>query len=207
MTFVRLPALLRISSVYFANQKGEAETLYKYWIRELGDDRWLTQLLLLHASIRNALQLDTSVICETRPTKNFQALLSQRRRWLLGRIATDAHANLSLDIWKKSPIMQHYRLLYRTIRIPDAHAILLGIAIILWNDENLQYLGVTIWVIFGINWVFILCFGVWRRRISALLYPVFLVTIPFLNFICRYYTLATVKRRTWGGPRASVDLK
>jgi hypothetical protein len=97
--------------------------------------------------------------------------------------------------------MQLYRLLYSVCQISDAYAILLGIAIFLWNDKNLTYLGVVIWVTFGVDWTFLLFFGVWRRRMSTLLFPLLLVATPIFDFACRYYTIATLRRRTWGGPR------
>jgi cellulose synthase/poly-beta-1,6-N-acetylglucosamine synthase-like glycosyltransferase len=205
VTYVRLSALLSISELYFADPKSKEEDIYRYWLWELGDDRWLTQLLLLHANSTSALQLDTSVVCETRATKNWQGLFSQRRRWLLGCISTDAHANFSLELWTKAFTMQLYRLLYQTIRVPDLHALMLEALIFIWKEDDFQYFGAVIWTFFAINWMCIVGFGICNRRPSTLFYPLLLLTIPIFNFMCRCYAIATLRRRTWGGPRVGID--
>jgi cellulose synthase/poly-beta-1,6-N-acetylglucosamine synthase-like glycosyltransferase len=206
LTFVRLSAWLSISDTYFADKNGKEGNTYNYWLWGLGDDRWLTQLLLLNASSAGALQLDPGVICETRATKSFQELFSQRRRWLLGCIATDVNANFSLAMWNKAFAMQLYRLLYQTIRVPTQFALILGVFVYL-SDDCPTYLGAIIWTVYVVNWVALLCFGLASRRASTLLYPILLFSTPIFDFVLRCYAIATWRGRSWGGLRVGVGLK
>ena len=102
-TFVRLSAFFEVANAYFAPRPHHNENLYHYWRCELGDDRWLTQLLLLQSQGKSVLQLDTRVLNETQAAACVLGLLSQRLRWLLACTASDIYTNMNRKMFFSFP--------------------------------------------------------------------------------------------------------
>jgi cellulose synthase/poly-beta-1,6-N-acetylglucosamine synthase-like glycosyltransferase len=206
-TFVRLSTFLEVCDQFFASQAARSGTLYRYWQCVLGDDRWLTQLLLMQTDGKSVLQLETRVLNETRSAGGFWALLSQRRRWLLACTSADVFANMS---WQM--LVQHfnwwaYRILSQTVRMSDIHGLLLAVLLLGLDDRNLSRLGVLSFLVFVGNWSLLSLISKQKGRSTMFLYPLFHVCLPFFNILVRLYAMSTLQKRTWGGARVGADLE
>ena len=180
--------------------------MYRYWLRILGDDRWLTQLLLMRTSGISRLQIETKVFSET-GSAGYRGILAQRRRWFLACISANVFANLDWQTLTHHTSLWSYRMLTQTVYISDFHALSLGIILIQTVDRHTQYSGLALCLAVLLNWSILLWVGKRKGRSSTLLYPMFLVCMPFFNMLVRTYTLMTVRKRSWGGSRLGSELK
>lgn len=205
-TFVRLSTFLEICDTYFSSQAARSGNVYRYWQCILGDDRWLTQLLLMRTSGKSLLQLETRVLNETR-SAGFSGLLQQRRRWLLACTAADVFANLNSQMLRQHTALWTYRMLSQTVRTPDVYSLSLGIILLQLNDRNLQCIGLALCLGISVNWSILLWMGKRKGRPTTMLFPVFIVCLPFFNMFVRAFTMMTIRERSWGGSRIGEELK
>jgi hypothetical protein len=206
-TFVRLSTFLEVCDRFFASQAAESESLYRYWQCVLGDDRWLTQLLLMHTNGKSVLQLDTRVLNETRSAGGFLGLLSQRRRWLLACTSADVFANMNWQMLTQHPTWWAYRFLSQTIRMPDVNGILLGTLTVNASDRKLHYVGLLLLLVFAVNWSLLSWIADRKGRNTMFMYPLFHICLPIFNILVRVYTMLTLSKRTWGGARVGAELR
>ena len=201
--FIRLSALLDIAKAHFQNDShlSRGESLEEYWLREYGEDRRMTQHLVLEAKSPQPLEINTRTLSQTEAPSTLRGLLAQRRRWLLGVLCTDAAALCNPDLCARQPAVSLYRLVIPTIHVADPQAFLLIVLILSLESPILQPFAVIMGAIFAIHWLAIICYGLSRARCSVLLYPLWLLLMPFFNVSLRVYTLFTVRHRAWGGPR------
>lgn len=208
-TFVRLSTFLEICDTYFASQAARTANLYRYWQYILGDDRWLTQLLLKQTNGKSLLQLETRVLNETKSAgfREFRGLLSQRRRWLLACTSADVFANLDWQMLTQRTALWTYRMLSQTVRTPDMHGLSLGIILLRINDRSLQYIGLALCLGILCNWSILLWIGKRKRRTTILLFPLFIIGLPFFNMLVRTHAMMTIRERRWGGSRPVEESK
>jgi len=202
-TFVRLSDFLHVRDAYFDWTVTQHSSHYDYWLKELGDDRWLTQLLSSGCSGENRLGFVTNVICTTMGTGAFRPLLTQRRRWLLASISSDLFANMDKTMFCSKPGLWLFRLMSQAIRLPDIFQVYLVILLGSVQNSIVTFLGIMISISFAVNWGLLAWIGFRHERHGIVLYPFLIILKPSWDFVLRIYTLATLNKGNvvWGGSR------
>ncbi|KAF9302817.1 hypothetical protein BGZ74_004811 [Mortierella antarctica] len=183
LTIFRYSAFLKSYDEYFAD--ATISDLWDFGRSHLGEDRYLTHLLMTKAARPKMIQFCHRATCKTEPVREWRNLMKQRRRWFLGFL-TNEGAFLS-DPALTSMVS------YATIA-----AVATGIQHWSWI-----WLGLLI-AYFCINWGLMFIYGLWIGRKKAFLYPLMFVVGPFVTWFLLVYGVITANERTWGGPRADA---
>jgi cellulose synthase/poly-beta-1,6-N-acetylglucosamine synthase-like glycosyltransferase len=196
--YVRLDALL---AVMWPKYKQDAK-LNEYWKENFGDDRSLTQRLTERFG-PGATTIQSNVVSETQAAVPLTALIEQRRRWLLGTIATEVGALCSPTNWTDSFWQCVYRLWLSVGAASDIRALLM-----LCMAVHMPNGGAKTFTIFAVssslisNAVTLLSFPAVRLRLSFPMYCCTLLLLPIVNVTTRLRTLMSLRNRSWGGVRA-----
>ena len=204
LTAIDLQVFSSLSQAYFEETNPTCDTIRKYHQRHLGEDRFLTLLLL---EMVNAKNVGFSHVSrgETDPPKSFRTLVIQRRRWLLGTLANDAHMLSSVKLWKKLSLLMLFTLL-------DSNRGLGFILLAMYFAIPLLFapLWLILIVVFApiiLLWILVAFANIQLSR--ARMIWLFLITHVFimvLSFTTSIFSILTLRRLTWGGPRTKENI-
>lgn len=204
LTILRFSAFRRMAKHYFADKAEQCDDLFDYAKYCLGEDRYLTHLLMIGARERFQIQMSTSAFCKTEAVQTFTGLLKQRRRWFLGFITNEACMLTDIRLWKRYPLLLLIRLAQNTISTTALLFFIMVFAIVLVSQEIVNLPVIFLAVSLGLNWILMLYFGAKLGRYKMMLYPLMFILNPFLNWLYIVYGIFTAGQRTWGGPRADA---
>lgn len=202
-TIMKYSSLKKVSHVYF--NKSDFDDAFDYYRYYLGEDRYLTQLLMESEPWK--IGFCETARCKTVAPKDFNILLKQRRRWALGHISNDTWMMSSLRLWKTYPLLSIFNFLNNS-RNSSMYVYLLYFVLILNKQINIWMWFVFIILPILLNWIFIMVYALKiRRKTNIIFYIVILLVQPVLSMVYFYYTLYTIRSRGWGGPRSNKSKK
>jgi chitin synthase len=200
-TILKYSCLKEVSERYFTIT--EYSSMYDYHRFYLGEDRYLTHLLMEEYPWK--IGFCEAAKCKTHAPDEMGALLKQRRRWALGHIANDTWMMSSVKLWVTYPLLSLFNLLNNS-RNSSIYIYLLYFVLLL-NKE----VPITMWIIFIIlpiilNWLFITVYALkTNRKMNILFYFMILAIQPILSMMYMYYTIWTMKDLSWGGARVEKE--
>lgn len=147
-TFLRLSVFQRVCDAYC---ESTASSYYDYWLQNLGDDRWLTHLISSSSANQNRLVFMSDILCTTMTVEPLWPVLTQRRRWLLATISSDAFANLNDEGFISNPELWFYRLASQTIRPQDIYPLVLALIYHCSGEASLRLLSSMVLTSFMIS--------------------------------------------------------
>ncbi|KAF9567442.1 hypothetical protein EC968_003242 [Mortierella alpina] len=202
LTIFRYSAFLNVYDEYFAERT--VSDLWDFGRSHLGEDRYLTHLLMTRAARPKMIQFCHRATCKTEPVREWKNLLKQRRRWFLGFLTNEGAFLSDPDLWVKYPWLLLYRLIQDIVNGTSmvSYATIVGIATGMQNWSYV-WLGLLL-AYFLINWGMMFTYGFWLGRYKALLYPMMFLIGPFVTWYLLVYGVITANERTWGGPRADA---
>ena len=186
-----------VSEQYFT--KHTYSDVYDYHRFYLGEDRYLTHLIMENKPW--SIGFCENARCKTDAPNTLHSLLKQRRRWYLGHISNDTWMMSSMVLWRYYPLLSIFNFL-NNARNTSIYIYLIYF-ILLLNKE----VSFTMWFVFIIlpmllNWLFIGLYSFKiRRHMNILFYFTILAFQPIFNMMYMYYTIYTLRDRTWGGVR------
>ncbi|KAF5859566.1 hypothetical protein ETB97_002741 [Aspergillus alliaceus] len=202
LTMLRFSAFRKMAKYYFADKAEQCEDFFDYAKCQLGEDRWLTHLLMIGAEKRYQIQMCSSAFCKTEAVQTLGSLLHQRRRWWLGYMTNEACMLTDSRLWRRYPQLCLIRFMQNTIRTTSLLFFIQVASIITtftrFHDLPVGFIAISL----GLNYALMFYFGIKLRRFKAWLYPVMFVVNPFFNWLYMVYGIFTAGQRTWGGPRA-----
>ncbi|CEO98779.1 hypothetical protein PBRA_006893 [Plasmodiophora brassicae] len=92
---------LGVASIYFGNM--DAVDRFDFNRTHLGEDRYLTHLLMERCADRYRIGFCPSARCKTEGCDSFRSLLKQRRRWYLGTLMNEVYQLASPILWRQYP--------------------------------------------------------------------------------------------------------
>ncbi|KAF9984894.1 hypothetical protein BGZ75_003552 [Mortierella antarctica] len=202
LTIFRYSAFLNVYDEYFAERT--VSDLWDFGRSHLGEDRYLTHLLMTRAARPKMIQFCHRATCKTEPVREWRNLLKQRRRWFLGFLTNEGAFLSDPDLWVKYPWLLLYRLIQDIVNGTSmvSYATIVGIATGMQNWSYV-WLGLLL-AYFFINWGMMFTYGFWLGRYKALFYPMMFLIGPFVTWYLLVYGVITANERTWGGPRADA---
>jgi cellulose synthase/poly-beta-1,6-N-acetylglucosamine synthase-like glycosyltransferase len=168
----------------------------------LGEDRYLTHLLMEIEPWK--LGFCDSARCKTDAPNTIPALLKQRRRWYLGHISNEIWMMSSSKLWKSYPLLCLFNLVNNT-RNTSIYIYLLYFVVIF--NENTSILMWLMFIVLPIilNWLFLIFYSIRiRRKMNIIFYLVILLIQPIISMMYMYYTIWTMRQRSWGGARVEA---
>lgn len=204
LTIFRFSALRKVAKFYFADKESQCEDLFDYSKMHLGEDRFLTHLLMISSTESYQIQMNTGAFCKTEACQTVKSLIKQRRRWFLGFITNESIMLTDIRLWRRYPLLMIIRLAQNTIRTTALLFFIMVISILTTSQKIANLPVGFIAVSLGLNWVLMLYFGAKLGRYKIMLYPLMFVVNPFFNWLYQVYAVLTAGRRTWGGPRADA---
>jgi chitin synthase len=196
-TILRYPFLKRVSDTYFNSNVYADNTDYQRFY--LGEDRYLTHLLMEIEPWQ--LGFCEAARCKTDAPNTLSALLKQRRRWYLGHIANDTWMISSLKLWKTYPLLCLFNLLNNT-RNTSIYIYLLYFVLLLNKETNIVSWSIFILMPLLLNWFFIAIYALKiRRKMNIVSYCAIVFLQPILSMMYMYYTIWTIRQKSWGGIR------
>ncbi|KAF9979141.1 hypothetical protein BGZ73_005309 [Actinomortierella ambigua] len=174
LTMFRYSAFLKSSDEYFAER--DAKDLWDFGRSHLGEDRYLTHLLMAGAVRSKMIQFCHRATCKTEPVMEWRNLMKQRRRWFLGFITNESSLLSDPLMWRKYPFLLAFRMLQNTV----------------FGTSMIAYL-IIVAVITGV------------QNMKAWLYPIMFIIGPIVSWFLLVYGVWTANERTWGGPRADAS--
>ncbi|PLN75086.1 chitin synthase D [Aspergillus taichungensis] len=204
LTILRFSAFRKMAKYYFMDKAEQCDDLFDFGKCHLGEDRWLTHLLMIGAKERYQIQMCTSAFCKTEAVQTFRSLLKQRRRWFLGYLTNEVCMLTDTRLWRRYPLLCLVRLAQDTVRTTSLLFPVMVISLITTShrveDLPVGFIGVSL----GLNYLLMLYFGAKLKRYKAWLYPLMFILNPFFNWLYVVYGVLTSGQRTWGGPRADA---
>jgi cellulose synthase/poly-beta-1,6-N-acetylglucosamine synthase-like glycosyltransferase len=196
-TILKYTFLKKVSEKYFNSNEYIDDTDYQRFY--LGEDRYLTHLLMEVEPWQ--LGFCEAARCKTDAPNTLSALLKQRRRWYLGHMANDTWMISSLKLWKTYPLLCLFNLLNNT-RNTSIYIYLLYFVLLLNKETSVMLWTVFIIVPIIMNWFFIMIYSFKiKRKMNFVFYLAILLFQPILSMMYMYYTIWTIKQKSWGGIR------
>ena len=203
MIYARLAPLLMVFHDFVGQRCMKDKSLFAHWKHAFGDDRILTQLIAKHSGC-GATDISTELVSETEAVLNIRDLVSQRRRWFLGTVATEAAALCNEDLWLNSPLQSSHRLFLEAAAVSELQVVAVLCASWAVWPAVFWRLSVILLLAFAANFGVLLAHEPGRcRRTAVLAYPLIIVLTPFFNFAVRVYSLLSLCDCGWGGTRGS----
>ncbi|KAG0200179.1 hypothetical protein BGX28_006685 [Mortierella sp. GBA30] len=202
LTIFRYSAFLKVYDEYFAERK--VSDLWDFGRSHLGEDRYLTHLLMTKASRPKMIQFCHRATCKTEPVREWRNLMKQRRRWFLGFLTNEGAFLSDPHLWVKYPWLLAFRMIQDIVNGTSmiSYVTVVGIATGM-QHWSVIWLGLLI-AYFFINWGLMFTYGFWLGRYKAMLYPLMFIVGPFVTWFLLVYGVITANERTWGGPRAEA---
>lgn len=200
LTMVRFEVLERVAGVYFDSM--DASDTYDFNRTHLGEDRYLTHLIMESRPEKYRIGFCPGARCKTEACDNFRSLMKQRRRWYLGTVLNEVYMLTSPTLWKQLPGLNTLVALSALKNGPlFVYVFLVEVILGRGSGLSLAFAG----LIFLPIWLFVMSFGIRIKRTKiAWFYPILLVVMPILASIFQVYGMMTFRVRTWGGPRAQA---
>lgn len=196
-TVLRWTSFDGIAEDYFS--KTTYDDSFEYQRFYLGEDRYLTHLLMEREPWK--MGFCEAARCKTEAPDTLMGLLKQRRRWFLGHISNDTWMISSLKLWKTYPVLTLFNFLNNS-RNTSVYIYLLYF--ILYLNKNVPIVLWLLYVILPIilNWVCIMYYAFrLRRKMNMVFYLMIVVLQPIFSMMFMYYTIYTIKTKSWGGVR------
>jgi chitin synthase len=193
-TILKYSCLNEVAERYFTIT--EYSSMYDYHRFYLGEDRYLTHLLMEEYPWK--IGFCQAAKCKTSAVSSISGLLKQRRRWALGHIANDTWMMSSVKLWMTYPLLSLFNLLNNS-RNSSIYIYLLYFVLLL-NKE----VPVIMWIVFiilpiALNWLFITVYAFkTNRKMNIPSYVMILAFQPILSTIYMYYTIWTIRQVGWG---------
>ena len=206
MTMTDMKTLRKVAPMYF--QKVDPRKTIDYHRLQLGEDRYLTFLLLQEGKKDGGVGFQADSHCKTEGQPTFTSLLKQRRRWFLGTLSNDIALLLSLEIWRRVPFV----LIFKFFSYGMA-----GVSLLTWavcsaytmttgNPNNeltfshlFFYIAIGMFSIkFAINTA--VAIQIHRRKVMVFAILFALINSLFMAVVV-VYSVWTWNVRSWGGPR------
>lgn len=170
----------------------------------LGEDRYLTHLLMTKPGDKGKLSFEKDARCKTEAPDDFYTLLRQRRRWFLGTF-TNAVANImSPTFWKRFPVLMALVTL-KYLMSCFASFLISGLCFVLGGFVPLGVAFFLIAPYIFLYFTFIVISVANDRKKIILAWPLYCVLLPTFSLFVNVYSLYTWNDFTWGGPRADLD--
>ncbi|KAG0020730.1 hypothetical protein BGZ81_009218 [Podila clonocystis] len=202
LTIFRYSAFLKSYDEYFAD--ATISDLWDFGRSHLGEDRYLTHLLMTKAARPKMIQFCHRATCKTEPVREWRNLMKQRRRWFLGFLTNEGAFLSDPALWRKYPWLLSFRMIQDIVNGTSmvSYAVIAAVATGIQHWSWI-WLGLLI-AYFLINWGLMFIYGLWIGRKKAFLYPMMFVIGPFVTWFLLVYGVITANERTWGGPRADA---
>ncbi|KAF9423734.1 hypothetical protein BGZ94_008197 [Podila epigama] len=203
LTIFRYSAFLKSYNEYFAD--APVSDLWDFGRSHLGEDRYLTHLLMTKAPRSGMIQFCHRATCKTEPVREWRNLLKQRRRWFLGFLTNEGAFLSDPALWCKYPWLLTFRMIQDVVNGTSmvSYAVVVAIATGVQHWSWI-WLGLLI-AYFCVNWGLMFVYGLWIGRKKAFLYPLMFIVGPFITWYLLVYGVLTANERTWGGPRADAS--
>ncbi|KAG0048593.1 hypothetical protein BGZ83_006449, partial [Gryganskiella cystojenkinii] len=202
LTIFRYSAFLKSYDEYFAERT--VSDLWDFGRSHLGEDRYLTHLLMAKACRPKMIQFCHRATCKTEPVREWRNLMKQRRRWFLGFLTNEGAFLSDPHLWAKYPWLVAFRLIQDIVNGTSMVSYVTIVAIATGMEQwSLIWLSLLA-AYFFLNWGLMFTYGVWLGRFKALLYPMMFIVGPFVTWFLLVYGVITANERTWGGPRADA---
>ena len=200
-TIIKFTMFNNVADKYFS--KKEYNNMFEYQRFYLGEDRYLTHLLMINEP--HKIGFCEAARCKTEAPDKIAGLLKQRRRWFLGHMSNDTCMLSSMNIWKMYPLFTLFNFLN------NARNISIYIYIVYFSLLLNYKTSVLFWFLYIImptvlKWIFLTYYSIHiRRRMNIISYLIIVTLQPIFNTILMYYTLFTMNTRTWGGIRVEKE--
>ncbi|KAF9935680.1 hypothetical protein BGZ67_003175 [Mortierella alpina] len=202
LTIFRYSAFLKVYDEYFAERK--VSDLWDFGRSHLGEDRYLTHLLMTKAQRPKMIQFCHRATCKTEPVREWRNLMKQRRRWFLGFLTNEGAFLSDPHLWAKYPWLLAFRMIQDIVNGTSMISYVTIMAIVTGIEHwSIIWLGLLL-AYFFINWGLMFTYGFWLGRYKAMLYPLMFLVGPFVTWFLLVYGVITANERTWGGPRADA---
>ncbi|KAF9577987.1 hypothetical protein BGW38_006475, partial [Lunasporangiospora selenospora] len=202
LTIFRYSAFLKSYDEYFAERS--VSDLWDFGRSHLGEDRYLTHLLMTKAQRPKLIQFCHRATCKTEPVREWKNLIKQRRRWFLGFLTNEGAFLSDPHLWKKYPWLLTFRLIQDIVN-GTSMVSFVTVAAIATGMQNwsLIWLGLLV-AYFVVNQGLMFTYGIFLGRKKAWLYPMMFIVGPFVTWYLLVHGVITANERTWGGPRADA---
>ncbi|KAJ1535289.1 Chitin synthase, class 3 [Nowakowskiella sp. JEL0078] len=187
--------------------KNEVSTLHMKNLLLLGEDRYLTTLMLRTFPKRKTMFVPLA-ICKTVVPDKFKVLMSQRRRWINSTIHNLLELLLVQDLCGSFCFSMQFVVfmeLIGTIILPAA--VCFGIFLIIFSFLNPNNVPWKPLILQGVILLLpaILIFFTARKPIFFFWWLLYLISIPIWNFILPLYAFWNFDDFTWGQTRRTND--
>ena len=185
LTMIRLAELIEVGEHYFGDLP--TEKVFDYHRFHLGEDRYLTNLLL-EKYPAYSVGFCSSARAKTEAPGTWAIFLKQRRRWLLGAFANEVFFLGSWKLWLKVPFLVFYKLCDFSSR--SAAFFLYIVAFQLISGVRYQLTQTfIIWAPLFTNWLLILIFALILKRFKIFyMFPIMILLNPWM---CKLDVLLT----------------
>ncbi|ORZ41115.1 chitin synthase-domain-containing protein [Catenaria anguillulae PL171] len=206
LTMFRWNTLCEVSHDYF--EQPPIDTTFEFARRYLGEDRYMSHLLMSRYSWR-ALGFSSAAVCKTEAPDNFYDLLRQRRRWYLGQVSNELIMLCTPELWAKFPFLLLTKFLMM-LKVGGSLVYLLIFELAfmaIFSPASAFEWSLLWWLLLILvpNWLFISVWCLINGRIkSAIIFPAYYWWNPLFMVLVLVYSIATINQRTWGGPRAAA---
>ena len=100
---VRFESLKSVAGTYFNNMNADGNVDFAR--THLGEDRYLTHLLMESRPEKHRIGFCAAAKCKTEACEGFFSLMKQRRRWYLGTMTNEIYMLTSPVIWSQFPAL------------------------------------------------------------------------------------------------------
>lgn len=197
LTMLTYRMLEAVAAEYFNDSTTTQLNWFEHMKRNLGEDRWLTQLTTKYGLNNGRVGLCSNAVCDTVVPATIAAFLAQRKRWFLGCIANEACGMSDIDAWKNYPMLSAFRLAAYAVGTPGFPLILTRYNVLRNTPYFRPNLGAWAFAVF-MTWVTLIITADREELPTALLYPAFFVLNPVQLIVAKLYAIFTIGRWTWG---------
>lgn len=198
-TILKYKTFENVAEKYFSKVDFKDNSDYQRFY--LGEDRYLTHLIMKEEPWK--IGFCSSAKCSTDAPDTFSSLIKQRRRWYLGHISNDTWMSTSLFLWKTYPVLMLFNLI-NNMRNTGLYVYILYFIVILDPRSTIVYWVMYIILPIAICWILVsiqyISTSLSKFGLTLFFIP-FVLFQPLFNAVFMYYTLFTMKERTWGGIR------
>jgi chitin synthase len=203
LTMVRFNVLKRVAKTYFSEM--EASDNVDFARCHLGEDRYLTHLIMESRKEKHRIGYCLAAKCKTEACEDFRTLLKQRRRWYLGTLANEIFMLTSPILWRQFPALNFLVSLQALKNGPLFLYVFISESLL--GKGTLLTIGFAV-LIFGPIWLFVSAFGISINRKKVIwAYPLIVLSLPIMSAMFQIYGMITFRTRTWGGPRANAAVE
>ncbi|CEP02194.1 chitin synthase [Plasmodiophora brassicae] len=200
LTMVRFEALEAVAPTYFG--KMTAEDNFDFNRTHLGEDRYLTHLLMESRTVKYRIGFCPAARCKTEGCEDFRSLMKQRRRWYLGTLTNEVYMLTSPVLWRHFTGLNVLIALLALKNGPlFVYVFFLEAAL---GHGTVTTIGFAI-LIFVPIWFFVSAWAIHINRYKVIFgYPMNILFLPIFSSVFQLYGMLTFKVRSWGGPRQSA---